>query len=59
MDNRLIFLYQEDGVISEGGTQKGRHSRLLEVPVQARRGMSQENPGCHSTPRSDGEAERP
>jgi hypothetical protein len=47
MENRLIFLYHGNGVISEGGTQKGRHSRLLEVPVQAGRRISQANPGYH------------
>jgi len=37
MDNRLIFLYRQIRVINEGGTQEGRHRRVLDVPVQASR----------------------
>ena len=44
MDNRLIILYHQANVISEGGTQEGRHRRVLDVPVQARRRGLQANP---------------
>src|SRR2546425_9044950 len=44
MDDRLIFLYHQASVISEGGTQGGRHRRVLDVPVQACRRGLQVNP---------------
>ena len=37
--NRLIFLYRRGGVTSYGETQKVRHRRVLDVPVQVRRGL--------------------
>ena len=44
MDDRLIFLYHQVDVISEGGTQEGRHRRVLDIPVQAGRRGLQANP---------------
>jgi hypothetical protein len=44
MDDRLIFLYHQASVISEEGTQGGRHRRVLDVPVQACRRGLQVNP---------------
>jgi hypothetical protein len=38
MDDRLIFLYHFSDVISEGGTQEGRHRPRLEMGVQTGRG---------------------
>jgi hypothetical protein len=54
MDNRLIFLYRRVAVMSNGGTQEGRRSRPLVVPVQARREISEANPGGYIL-RGDGE----
>ena len=45
MDKPLIFGYHSCSVISEGGTQEDRHRPVLEVGVQASRGISQANPG--------------
>ena len=50
----MIFLYRRVAVMSDGGTQEGRRSRPLVVPVQARREISEANPGGH-IPRGDGE----
>ena len=44
MDNRSIFLYRSADVISEGGTQEGRHRPRLEMGVQTGRGIVQANP---------------
>ena len=44
MENRLIFLYHFSDVISEGGTQEGRHRPRLEMGVQTGRGVVKENP---------------
>ena len=43
----MIFLYRRVAVMSDGGTQEGRRSRPLVVPVQARREISEANPGGH------------
>ena len=37
MDNRLIFLYRQGGVITEAVTQKDRQSGAMEGSVQALR----------------------
>ena len=45
MDMPLIFGNRLDDVINEGVTQEGRYRPRLEVGVQARRRVSQANPG--------------
>ena len=42
--NRLIVLYRRENVTSDGGTEEARHRRVLEYPVQVRRGAWQANP---------------
>ena len=44
MDNRSIFLYHLECVMSEGGTQEGKHRSQLELGVQAGRRVLQANP---------------
>jgi hypothetical protein len=44
MDDRSIFLYHLECVMSEGGTQEGKHRSQLELGVQASRRVLQANP---------------